>query len=295
MDGIINVYKTVGMTSHDVVYRLRKILSIKKIGHTGTLDPDASGVLPICVGRATKTADMLTAADKQYEAEVTLGSATDTQDASGQVIAAADVLVSEEDIRHTVMTFLGESEQIPPMYSAIKVDGKKLYELAREGKEIERKPRKIRIDNIEILRINLSEKKFTMRVNCSKGTYIRTLCHDIGEKLGCYAHMSALCRTQSGRFSLSEAYTLDEIEMLTNSGDFSFFVSVDKVFEEFEKIILTPHKAGKMCNGTRVAVAGLCEGQIYRVYDEKGRFLTISQEEDGKLKILKTFYQSISG
>lgn len=283
------------MTSHDVIYRLRRLLSIKKIGHTGTLDPDASGVLPVCVGRATKTADMLTAADKQYEAEITLGAATDTQDASGRVIARSEVLVTEAEIRRAVQTFVGESEQIPPMFSALKVNGKKLYELAREGKEVERKPRKIRIDSIEILQMQKPMHKFTMRIDCSKGTYIRTLCHDIGEKLGCYAHMSALCRTRSGRFSLEDAYPLEKIAEMEAAGDRSFLVPVDKVFSEFEKIILTPNKAQKMCNGTRVHVAGLKEGCIYRIYDEKGKFLTISQEENGTLKILKTFYQSTNG
>lgn len=293
MNGVINVNKPLGVTSHDVVYRLRKMLSIKKIGHTGTLDPDASGVLPMCIGRATKVADMLTAQDKQYIAEVTLGSATDTLDKSGVVTETADVNVSNEDIKAVVHEFIGDIEQIPPMYSAIKIDGKKLYELAREGKEVERASRKVRIYNIEILEIDLENKRFTMKVDCSKGTYIRTLCDDIGRRLGCFAHMSALKRTKSGRFDISKAYTLEKIEEMYLCGDLSFFVPVDVVFEEYPRLIINARKAHKMCNGTRVAVQGIDEGEVYRVYDESGNFLTISQAENGLLKILKTFYQTI--
>lgn len=293
MNGIINVNKPLKMTSHDVVYRLRKILSVKKIGHTGTLDPDASGVLPMCVGRATKTADMLTAQDKQYVAEVTMGSATDTLDASGKITASADVNVSEEDIRRIVAGFIGETEQIPPMFSAVKINGKKLYELARKGEEAERKPRKIRINQIEIQNIDLPHKKFVMKVDCSKGTYIRTLCDDIGRKLGCYAHLSQLTRTRSGRFDISQSYTLEEIERMFTDGDMTFLTPIDEVFNEYEKLILTQTKAYKMCNGAKVSVQGVCDGKIYRVYDENGNFLTISQAENGFMKILKTFYQMI--
>lgn len=293
MNGVINVNKPLGMTSHDVVYRLRKILSIKKIGHTGTLDPDASGVLPMCIGRATKVADMLTAQDKQYIAEVKMGSATDTLDKSGTVTETAEVNVSEQDIRDAVSSFIGVIEQIPPMYSAIKVDGKKLYELAREGKEIERKPRCVNIANIEVLNIDLADNRFSIKVDCSKGTYIRTLCDDIGRRLGCFAHMSALERTRSGRFDIEKSYTLEQIEEMLACGDMSFFVPVDLVFEEYPKLILSKRKAHKIRNGTRVAVQGIEEGAIYRVYDESGNFLTISEAENGLLKILKTFYQCI--
>lgn len=293
MNGVINVKKGAGMTSHDVVYRLRKLLSIKKIGHTGTLDPDAEGVLPMCIGRATKVADMLTAQDKQYIAEVTLGSATDTLDASGEVTETAEVNVSEEDIREVVSLFVGEIEQIPPMYSAIKVDGKKLYELAREGVEIERKPRKIRVESIEILDIDLENKRFSMKVDCSKGTYIRSLCDDIGRKLGTFAHMSALSRTRSGRFNISEAFSLEEIEEMFSRGDLSFFVPIDAVFEEYPRLVLSKRRAALMCNGVKISVQGAEEGQVYRVYDESGNFLTISEGEGGTLKILKTFYQTI--
>lgn len=292
MNGIININKPLGMTSHDVVGRLRRILGIKKIGHTGTLDPDASGVLPMCIGRATKTADMLTAQNKQYIAEVTLGSVTTTLDASGEVTETSEVNVDECDIQSVVTEFVGDIMQIPPMYSAIKIDGKRLYELAREGVEVERKPRPVTIEKIEILGIDLENKKFSMKVDCSKGTYIRTLCDDIGRRLGCLAHMSALIRTRSGRFCIDDAYTLDEVEKMAGEGDMSFLVPIDKVFEELPKLILSSRRAKLMCNGVRISAQGIIDGEAYRVYDESGSFLTISEAENGQLKILKTFYQT---
>ncbi len=292
MNGIININKPLGMTSHDVVGRLRRILGIKKIGHTGTLDPDASGVLPMCIGRATKTADMLPAQNKQYIAEVTLGSATTTLDASGEVTETSEVNVDECDIQSVVTEFVGDIMQIPPMYSAIKIDGKRLYELAREGVEVERKPRPVTIEKIEILGIDLENKKFSMKVDCSKGTYIRTLCDDIGRRLGCLAHMSALIRTRSGRFCIDAAYTLDEVEKMAGEGDMSFLVPIDKVFEELPKLILSSRRAKLMCNGVRISAQGIIDGEAYRVYDESGSFLTISEAENGQLKILKTFYQT---
>ncbi len=291
MNGIININKPVGITSHDVVYRLRKILSIKKIGHTGTLDPDASGVLPMCIGRATKTADMLTAKDKQYIAELTMGAATDTLDKSGTVIETSDIRVSEKEISDVLNKFTGDIYQIPPMYSAIKVNGKKLYELARQGQEIKREPRLVHISKIEVLEFNLDENKFKILVDCSKGTYIRTLCDDIGRRLKCLAYMSELTRTKSGIFDIENSYTTEEVEKMFGMGDTSFLIPIDKVFDEFPELIITNKKAEKMCNGTQVAVQGITEGITYRVYNESGKFLTISKGEKGLLKILKTFYQ----
>lgn len=291
MDGIININKPIGFTSHDVVAKLRGILKTKKIGHTGTLDPDASGVLPICVGCATKAADMLTAHDKEYVAEVTLGSKTDTQDASGTVIATAEVHVTAEEICRAAKKFLGEITQIPPMYSAIKQDGKKLYELARAGIEVERKPRTIVIHEIEVFDIDLSRHRFSLRVACSKGTYIRTLCQDIGEELGCFAHLSALTRTRSGQFRLEDAVTLEAVQDGVNRGDTSFLRPVDSVFADLEALWLSERKARLVCNGVQVRTPGLKEGTRYRVYDEKGSFLTVSLVQNGMLKIEKTFFQ----
>ncbi len=291
MNGVINICKSKGMTSHDVVAAVRKILKTRKVGHTGTLDPDATGVLPICVGRATKTADMLTAADKQYIAEVTLGSRTDTMDSSGTVLETADIDVNKERILETIKLFEGDIEQIPPMYSAIKVGGKKLYEFAREGIEVEVKPRKIRIDNISLLEYFEDKGKFTIKVDCSKGTYIRSLCDDIGRKLGCFAHMSALERTKSGRFSIDDTYTLDEVRRLAEDGDFSFFTPIDAVFEEYPKIYISSEDTKRVLVGGRIKIKNTVESETYRVYDDAGKFLTISVCENGVLKILKTFYQ----
>lgn len=215
MDGIINVYKEAGWTSFDVTKKLRSILHEKKIGHTGTLDPAATGVLVVCAGKATKLVNAITGSDKVYEAEMQLGIETDTEDTTGTVLREAPVNVTEEEIRNAVQSFVGSIEQIPPMYSAKKIQGKKLYELAREGKEVERKPNRITIFGIAIEEIRLPYVRMT--VTCSKGTYIRTLCKDIGEKLGCGAAMSALKRTRVGSFSLSESKTIAEIEALAAS------------------------------------------------------------------------------
>ncbi len=291
LNGIINVYKPKGMTSHDVVSRLRRILGIKKVGHTGTLDPDAEGVLPICVGRATKAADMLTASDKQYIAEVTLGSQTDTQDSSGTVINSAEVNVTQSDIESSAMKFIGDIEQIPPMYSAIKIGGKKLYELARENKTVERSPRRIHISDIRITEFNLENNRFKMAVDCSKGTYIRTLANDIGEDLGCYAHMSGLVRTKSGRFDVSDTHTIESISEKFESHNLSFLTPVDKVLDEYKKLYIHDKAAVMVMNGVKVrGPKGVIDGEVYRVYDLNGRFLTLSQCEEGRLKILKTFF-----
>ena len=196
MDGVLIIRKEKGYTSHDVVAKLRGILHMKKIGHTGTLDPDAEGVLPVVLGRATKLVDLLTEKRKTYEALLHLGIETDTQDMTGTVLNEKPVTVSEEEVKAVIESFLGEQEQIPPMYSALKVNGKKLYELAREGKTVERKARPVCFYEIEILEMDLPMVRFS--VTCSKGTYIRTLCHDIGQKLDCGACMEELTRTASG-------------------------------------------------------------------------------------------------
>ncbi len=290
MDGIVNVNKPLGITSHDVVYRLRKILNIKKIGHTGTLDPEASGVLPMCVGKGTKMAEYLTAADKQYLARMQLGAFTDTQDASGEVLESFEVNVTEEQICQAVKGFIGEITQIPPMYSAIKIDGKKLYELAREGKTVEREPRKITIHNIEIKGIDLQNNTVDMLVDCSKGTYIRTLCNDIGASLGCGGHMSALHRTKSGRFHIDTAFTLEQIAEMAEREDFSFMTMVGEALPEYKKIVLADRNAGRVRNGIKITVEGLNTGEIYRVFDEKNEFLALAQQTEEGFRIIKSFY-----
>ena len=244
INGIINVYKEKDFTSHDVVAKLRGIVKQKKIGHTGTLDPDATGVLPVCLGNATKLCDMLTDKSKEYVTTMRLGFCTDTQDISGEVLKKQEVNVTKEDVTEAVMSFVGKYDQIPPMYSALKVNGKKLYELAREGIEIERKARSIEIFAIEIMDINLPD--ITMKVHCSKGTYIRTLCHDIGLKLGCFATMVSLKRTKVANFLLENAYTLSQIEacvkderlqdILTKTEDMFELLSV-RVAPPYEKLL----------------------------------------------------------
>lgn len=220
LNGLINVYKEKGWTSFDVVNKLRNLLKVKKCGHTGTLDPEAMGVLCICIGKATKLADKLTASDKEYETVMLLGKTTDTQDITGVVTKESKVMVSERDVLDAIFSFVGEGEQIPPMYSAKKVKGKKLYELAREGKVIERKPSPINIYSIDVLEVNLPRVK--MRINCSKGTYIRTLCNDIGESLGCGGVMEELLRTKACGFSVTESVKVSDIQELILKEDFSF-------------------------------------------------------------------------
>ena len=280
MDGIIVVHKEQGFTSFDVVAKLRGLLKQKKIGHTGTLDPDATGVLPVCLGCATKLCDMLTDTTKVYEAELLLGVVTDTQDTSGSVLEEKAVEVTEEEVREAIKAFIGPQLQIPPMYSALKVDGKKLYELAREGKTVERKAREITIENIEVLDINLP--KVRMLVTCSKGTYIRTLCNDIGEKLGCGGAMASLIRCKTAGFTLEEAKTLSEIEAMVKAGEISGLIKgVDSVFEVYPKAYVkeTALKAAK--NGNHLFLNMLetdeknREAEDIRIYDYEGMFYGI--------------------
>ena len=288
MNGVLNVYKEQGFTSHDVVAKLRGILKTKKIGHTGTLDPDAVGVLPVCIGKATKLCDLITDWGKTYEAVMLLGTTTDTLDISGKIVAQSEVNVSEVDVLKACNEFIGEYEQIPPMYSAIKQNGKKLYELARKGIEVERKSRKVTINSIDILEIN--GERVTIDVSCSKGTYIRTLCEDIGMKLHVGAYMNTLRRTKTGPFTIEESHTLKEIETLKNNGELEkIIIPVDRMFEEYPKIKLNPKQVKSVTNGVQMTYSGK-EGQSYRVYDEKNKFLCISKITDGKLKLEKSFW-----
>lgn len=237
INGIINVYKEAGYTSHDVVAKMRGILKMKKIGHTGTLDPDAVGVLPVCVGKATRLVDLITDKDKTYAAVCKLGITTDTQDISGKVLQTKDVFVSYEQIEEVIKSYIGEYLQLPPMYSAIKVNGKKLYELARQGKEIERERRNVIIKDIRILGYSPEEQEITVSVDCGKGTYIRTLLHDIGETLGCGGTMKSLTRTAVGNFRLENALTLSEIETLVREDRLEAYVMpVDHIFRGYRKL-----------------------------------------------------------
>lgn len=249
--GIINVYKEKGFTSHDVVAKLRGICKQKKIGHTGTLDPEAVGVLPVCLGSATKLCDMLTDKTKEYVAVLKLGVVTDTQDLTGTVLEEHPVTVTEEQIRETIFSFQGDQLQIPPMYSALKVNGKKLYELAREGKEVERAARPITIHEIEILKEELPE--ITIRVSCSKGTYIRTLCHDIGQALLCGGAMASLTRTRVGSFQIGQAYPLAKLQQLSDEGRLSEAVlPVEEVFSHLPVMHVEEAGMKALLNGNQL-------------------------------------------
>ena len=295
ISGIINVYKEAGFTSHDVVAKLRGILKQKKIGHTGTLDPDATGVLPICLGKGTKLCDLLTDTDKTYEAVLRLGIVTDTQDMSGKVQRSSDVNVKTEEVEQCLTKFVGEYMQIPPMYSALKVDGKKLYELAREGKEIERKPRKVVFHEIEILNISLPQ--VTMKVTCSKGTYIRTLCHDIGEQLGCGGCMESLIRTKVGSFEIADSRTLSELEEVMQNGKLDSCIrTVDSMFAQYPKVIMRPEYDSRVYNGNTFVKQHLerdfDETAVdVRVYDSKDTFVGIYQYQRDlqSFKVIKMF------
>lgn len=296
INGIINVYKEKNFTSHDVVAKLRGILKQKKIGHTGTLDPDATGVLPVCLGNATKLCDMLTDKSKEYVTTMRLGFSTDTQDISGKVLETKDVEVTEEEVRNVILSFVGQYDQIPPMYSALKVNGKKLYELAREGKEIERKARNVEIFELDIIRIDLPD--ITMRVHCSKGTYIRTLCHDIGLKLGCFATMVELERTKVSIFLKENAYTLNQIEemvkenqvetIVTNTEDMFELLSV-RVAPPFEKLLFNgnPIYLNQVMEKIRIG-----DKEQVKVYAQD-KFCAIYQCDEAKniLKPVKMFLE----
>ena len=288
VNGIINVYKEKGFTSFDVVAKMRGIFHQKKIGHTGTLDPDAEGVLPVCLGKATRVCELLTDKDKVYEAVLLLGQQTDTQDISGQVLKRAEVHVTEAKIKEVIESFVGEIKQIPPMYSALKVNGQKLCDLARKGITVERKARAVIIYEIEILEVRLP--RITMRVHCSKGTYIRTLCEDIGQALGCFGCMEALTRTQAAGFTLSHAYRISEIEekvhMLGkdkpytewNCDTFSdLLYPVDYVFMDYPSVTVQKEAGKLLYNGNRIPDT-MAERQtketaeLYRIYDWTGKF-----------------------
>lgn len=298
MNGVINVYKEKGYTSHDVVARLRGILKQKKIGHTGTLDPEAEGVLPVCLGSATKLCDMLTDKRKEYIAEFLLGVTTDTQDMTGKLLSEVKVDITCEEAEQVIMSFLGEYEQLPPMYSACKVNGKRLYELAREGKEVERKPRKVTIYELELLSVKLPEIK--IRVLCSKGTYIRTLCHDIGAKLGCGGAMKSLLRTQVERFSLEGAKKLSEIEVLAKADRVSdIVISVEEMFSQLPAITVKEPYEKAVQNGNPLFLrqitgkTGWMDGEQVRVYDSAKRFYGIYafQVMKGSFKPVKMFLE----
>ncbi|BCK00100.1 tRNA pseudouridine(55) synthase TruB [Anaerocolumna chitinilytica] len=282
INGIINVYKEKGYTSHDVVAKLRGILKQKKIGHTGTLDPDAEGVLPVCLGNATKLCDILTDKSKAYRAVLLLGITTDTQDITGKVMEERAVTAGKEEILEAILSFRGSYDQIPPMYSALKVGGKRLYELAREGKEIPRESRKVELHSITVESLDMNTKEAVIVVECSKGTYIRTLCHDIGEKLLCGGCMKALTRIRSGEFDITESLKLGEIETEYKNGTLDEHVkSVPAMFPEYECVTVKKEFDKQLYNGNFLVLNQLEQEKInvsnnkVLVYDGENNFVGI--------------------
>lgn len=248
MDGILNIRKEKGYTSHDVVAKLRGILRMKKIGHTGTLDPDAEGVLPVALGKATRLVELLTEKEKTYEAVLCLGVETDTQDMTGRVLEQKEVSATEEEVRSVMKRFLGRQMQLPPMYSALKVGGRKLCDLAREGKTVERTPRPVHFYEIKIMELSLPYVRFS--VTCSKGTYIRTLCHDIGRALGCGGCMESLVRTRSGSFTLKDSHTLEEIQEAVQNGTIDGMVlGIEEVLKDYPRLRCTGEGDRLLLNG----------------------------------------------
>lgn len=294
MNGIINILKPSEMTSHDVVSFVRKNFNMKKVGHTGTLDPNAAGVLPICIGKATRVAEYFSEFDKSYRGEVTLGSSTDTQDSYGIVIESSDKEVSEEEIIAAFDSLKGKIKQLPPMYSALKHNGRKLYELAREGKTIERKERNIEIYDIEIIK-NYGKTKILFDVKCSKGTYVRTICNDIGEKLGTFGHMSFLMRTNVGNFNVENAHTLDEIESLREEGKLeTILLPLDTPLMKYKSISFNKNYFEQLKNGMKLRIDNSKslyeEEEILRVYCEEefiGVGCIIGKEDESYLRMKK--------
>lgn len=289
INGIINVKKEKGYTSHDVVAKLRGILKQKKIGHTGTLDPDATGVLPVCLGKGTRLCDMLTEETKTYEAGLLLGVETDTQDTSGSILSHMSPNgISEEEAAACILSFEGEQMQVPPMYSALKVDGKKLYQLAREGRQVERPARPVTFYRIRILDMDLPHIK--MEVTCSKGTYIRTLCHDIGQRLGCGGCMESLVRTRVGRFVIADSMTLEEIAQADN---LSFVHPVEEMFEHLPCIKAEESCDKALYNGNSFRLPQDLEDDVkVRMYSSRDEFIGIYRYDKTKnmFHIVKMFY-----
>lgn len=290
MDGIFNIYKEKGFTSHDVVAIVRRTIHMKKVGHTGTLDPDAEGVLPVCVGKATKLSDVIMDGRKSYRAMLRLGITTTTEDASGEVLETKEVDFNEDRIREVVASFIGKLEQVPPMYSAVKVNGKKLYELAREGKEIERKSRTIEVYDI-CIRQFLPPDRVEIDVDCSKGTYIRTLCSDIGKALGCGGHMAELLRTRTGAFSLENAIKLDELKALAEQEKVEeVLLTMEEALKDFPVVKVSEKSTKFLYNGGKIQErfftekpAFYKEGDIVATYDHENNLVglyEVKKDED---------------
>lgn len=293
MNGIILVDKPQGWTSHDVVAKLRGIYQQRRIGHSGTLDPMATGVLAVFLGRGTRAVELCENDEKEYVAELLLGTVTNTQDITGEVLEQQIVNVSQPQLEQVLETFLGPQQQIPPMYSAVKIGGKKLYELARKGQNVERKPRNIVIRELELQRFD--GKTAQLRVVCSKGTYIRTLCHDIGAALGVGGCLSSLRRTRAGRFSLADCVTLEEIQQAREQGNhMALLRPVDSLFACYPALYLGEKETLRCKNGAENAIPGMPDGD-YRVYGPGNEFLMLGKSQNGVLRTVKSFFEVKEG
>ena len=288
MNGVLNIFKPKGMSSFDAVRVVKKVAGTGKVGHTGTLDPEATGVLPICIGRATKIIDYTMASEKVYEATLKLGIRTTTYDLEGEVLEEIDPShLTEEEILNSINSFKGEYSQIPPMYSALKQNGVRLYELARKGIEVERKGRLINIHNLEDVKIN--NPYISMKVTCSKGTYIRSLCYDIGEKLGVFATMTQLNRAKTSVFSQEKSININE---LTKENINDYILSMEEALEKYDKIVVNKKYVKLLVNGVRVADGRFTKDKVinnklYRVYDDENNFIGLGERNDAGFKIEK--------
>ena len=288
MNGILLIDKPPLWTSNDVVSKLKGVLKERRIGHSGTLDPLATGLLVVFAGRATRAVSFAESHDKRYTAGLKLGLRTDTQDISGNVISQEQTDIKDEELDRVLSCFVGEIEQTPPMYSAVRVNGKRLYELARKGIEVERKPRKITVYSIE--RKGRESGDIVLDIKCSKGTYIRTLCSDIGERLGCGACMSTLRRTEAGMFSVENAYTLDEVIREAEIGDVSSLIlPTETIFSEYVRITVSASAEAKVRNGNPVSFSA--QDGTYRVCSQQGEFLALGRCENGIIKTIKSFFE----
>ncbi len=288
-NGILVIDKPAGWTSQDVAAKLRGVFHERRVGHGGTLDPMATGVLPIFIGRATRAAEFAESAEKEYIAGLRLGTVTDTQDTSGNVLETRPVTVTREEVQTALQRFLGQISQIPPMYSAIKINGQKLYELARKGKEVARRPRSITIHELELQEGGGAE--YLLRVRCSKGTYVRTLCHDLGAALGCGGCMSSLRRTRAGSFTLQQALTMQQVlEFAAEHDPQQLLMPADALFAEVPPLIVTMGQAAKLKNGAQIKDWQFAPG-TYRVYAEDGEFLLLGRVENGILTTIKSFFE----
>ncbi len=284
MDGIVIVDKPQGWTSQDVTAKLRGVFQTRRIGHGGTLDPMATGVLPVFVGRATRGVEFFEHARKTYETVLQLGITTDTEDITGTVLEEKPVSITPEQVETVLSQFRGEIQQIPPMYSAIKIGGKKLYELARQGKEVERSPRTITVYSLDLL--GMEGNTLRLQVHCSKGTYIRTLCKDIGAALGCGGCMAALRRTSAGEYTQEDAIALSDL--IESDDPAQYLRGVDTLFTEHPAITLTEKQALRCRNGNRFSIA--LEDGTYRAYDQNGEFLMLAKVDSGVMSTIKSFF-----